>query len=363
MSEWDVAALQQALERWDAGALHDRCYELGGVRQPHYLAQQIAEACMRRHRRPEAPETPEVESDLDDDEDPASQASDDEEDREDESSSSDDDSDSATSNAGEESPSQDWSELESMMSRRQTERDALLTMLGNVLSDSASESSSVCSELPSEAELEIEFPPPLPEIEEEDLRPAWPYPHGQKGADAFSLCVCPITHEVMREPVVAADGMTYELEAIRRWMMTCENGPTSPITNQPMATDVLFPNHAIRSLISTLLDVTKGVPGASSTATTTVAHQPCKRPSSGASKCSREADAKGNKTLMASRNPGRNPWLSRGGNPAATWGPDPGALERTTPLRVSLGLPRISNSRGDRGGATGSTPAPRWPSA
>ena len=41
--------------------------------------------------------------------------------------------------------------------------------------------------------------------------------------------VCPITHMCMREPVVAADGHTYERAAIERWLRT---STTSPMTNE-----------------------------------------------------------------------------------------------------------------------------------
>uniref|UniRef100_M4D1G8 RING-type E3 ubiquitin transferase n=1 Tax=Brassica campestris TaxID=3711 RepID=M4D1G8_BRACM len=45
--------------------------------------------------------------------------------------------------------------------------------------------------------------------------------------------LCPITQEVMREPSVAADGHTYEAEALREWL---HNGhDTSPMTNLKLA--------------------------------------------------------------------------------------------------------------------------------
>ena len=41
--------------------------------------------------------------------------------------------------------------------------------------------------------------------------------------------ICPITHEIMLEPVVCSDGITYEKTAIEKWL---ENNNTSPITRE-----------------------------------------------------------------------------------------------------------------------------------
>lgn len=53
--------------------------------------------------------------------------------------------------------------------------------------------------------------------------------------------------EIMQEPVVAADGYTYETEAIKGWLES-GNG-TSPMTDQKLANNILIPNHALRSAI------------------------------------------------------------------------------------------------------------------
>lgn len=57
------------------------------------------------------------------------------------------------------------------------------------------------------------------------------------------LC-CPITHDIMRDPVVAADGHSYERAAISCWLWTGKR--TSPVTNLPMSSVVLVPNHSLR---------------------------------------------------------------------------------------------------------------------
>ena len=50
----------------------------------------------------------------------------------------------------------------------------------------------------------------------------------------------------MEDPVFAADGYTYEKEAIEEWV---KRSPTSPLTNMPLAHTHLVPNRGIRSAI------------------------------------------------------------------------------------------------------------------
>lgn len=52
--------------------------------------------------------------------------------------------------------------------------------------------------------------------------------------------------EVMSDPQVAADGFTYEAEAIRGWL---HGADTSPMTNLKLAHRRLTPNKALRSAI------------------------------------------------------------------------------------------------------------------
>ena len=58
---------------------------------------------------------------------------------------------------------------------------------------------------------------------------------------------CPITKDIMKYPVIAADGHTYEREAIEKWLAQRR---TSPVTNQALARTELTPNHSIKSLIA-----------------------------------------------------------------------------------------------------------------
>ncbi|XP_008232891.1 PREDICTED: U-box domain-containing protein 33 [Prunus mume] len=62
-----------------------------------------------------------------------------------------------------------------------------------------------------------------------------------------SYFICPIFQEVMQDPHVAADGFTYEAEALRGWLDSGHD--TSPMTNLNLEHKNLVPNHALRSAI------------------------------------------------------------------------------------------------------------------
>jgi ankyrin repeat protein len=64
-------------------------------------------------------------------------------------------------------------------------------------------------------------------------------------------CFCPITQEVMKDPVIAQDGHTYERSAIERWFATGQR--TSPVTRAVFSNITLRPNYALRNLIQDLV--------------------------------------------------------------------------------------------------------------
>ena len=66
--------------------------------------------------------------------------------------------------------------------------------------------------------------------------------------DAF---LCPISHELMVDPVFAADGHSYQRSEIEKWFATgaAAGRPTSPMTNSALRSRVLTPNHVLRSQI------------------------------------------------------------------------------------------------------------------
>ncbi|GAB4848800.1 hypothetical protein Ancab_003593 [Ancistrocladus abbreviatus] len=69
----------------------------------------------------------------------------------------------------------------------------------------------------------------------------------EESVNAPSIFLCPIFQVVMENPHVAADGYSYELEAIEEWLRM--GNDTSPVTNLKLNHKHLIPNHTLRSLI------------------------------------------------------------------------------------------------------------------
>ncbi len=61
---------------------------------------------------------------------------------------------------------------------------------------------------------------------------------------------CPLTMEVMRDPVMAADGQTYERVEIEKWFE--KGNRTSPLTGAELPSTVLMPNIALRKAIEAI---------------------------------------------------------------------------------------------------------------
>ena len=78
--------------------------------------------------------------------------------------------------------------------------------------------------------------------------PPPPPPPSESYPDEFA---CPISYELMQDPVIASDGHTYERSAIAAWF---ERRRTSPITNEDLPNLDLVPAHAMRSLIARWLE-------------------------------------------------------------------------------------------------------------
>jgi hypothetical protein len=66
------------------------------------------------------------------------------------------------------------------------------------------------------------------------------------GADEL---ICPITHELPVDPVMAEDGRVYERSAIEEWLVQHEK---SPHTNEPMGTK-LIPATQVKNLIASMV--------------------------------------------------------------------------------------------------------------
>jgi hypothetical protein len=107
-------------------------------------------------------------------------------------------------------------------------------------------------------------PIPVTDEDEPRIEAAWP---SVLGPELYKMCICPILGAVMRDPVVAADGHTYERSALVKWYRTCRKRQfeqtglpgtsfTSPLTGEPMASTWVS-NHSVRQLISHLLEMSK----------------------------------------------------------------------------------------------------------
>ena len=56
------------------------------------------------------------------------------------------------------------------------------------------------------------------------------------------LVLCPITQEVMTDPVLAEDGYVYDRKPLLQWFRTQSTG-TSPLTNAPMGRQIVEDRH------------------------------------------------------------------------------------------------------------------------
>lgn len=67
--------------------------------------------------------------------------------------------------------------------------------------------------------------------------------------DVPEYFTCPISLQLMRDPVTAVTGITYDRESIEQWLSSGESA-TCPVTKQPLTKDSdLTPNHTLRRLI------------------------------------------------------------------------------------------------------------------
>ncbi|XP_016503778.1 E3 ubiquitin-protein ligase PUB23-like [Nicotiana tabacum] len=60
--------------------------------------------------------------------------------------------------------------------------------------------------------------------------------------------LCPISMQMMRDPVTTSSGITYDRENIEKWLIKFKN-TTCPVTKQELLTIDLTPNHTLRRLI------------------------------------------------------------------------------------------------------------------
>lgn len=70
----------------------------------------------------------------------------------------------------------------------------------------------------------------------------------QLAATIREVMTCPISHQFMRDPVVAADGNTYERKEIERWFRQ-QGRAHSPLNQADLSHDQLSPNRAVQKLL------------------------------------------------------------------------------------------------------------------
>lgn len=63
--------------------------------------------------------------------------------------------------------------------------------------------------------------------------------------------ICPITYEIMTDPVMCEDGFSYERSAIEEWFSKDKN--TSPMTNSVLTSTALFENDKLKREIDNYL--------------------------------------------------------------------------------------------------------------
>ena len=68
--------------------------------------------------------------------------------------------------------------------------------------------------------------------------------------------LCPISCDIMNDPVTCMDGQTYERVCIEQWF--AKGKRTSPVTNEVLSSLTLVPNIALRALITRFLDECRG---------------------------------------------------------------------------------------------------------
>eukprot|EP01050_Picozoa_sp_SAG11_P020528 SAG11_NODE_3474_length_2426_cov_1.681564_2_plen_376_part_00 len=66
-------------------------------------------------------------------------------------------------------------------------------------------------------------------------------------SDDLSAFICPITHAVMRDPVVDSEGNSYERAAIEKWL---RSHGSSPVTRSPLCGADLRPNRALKDMVA-----------------------------------------------------------------------------------------------------------------
>lgn len=76
----------------------------------------------------------------------------------------------------------------------------------------------------------------------------------QKGDEVPKEFLCPITKEILIDPVITSDGITFERKAIELWL---ENYDHSPVTGKLLESKIYLSNFALKQLIRDYIDGSK----------------------------------------------------------------------------------------------------------
>ncbi|OWM79029.1 E3 ubiquitin-protein ligase PUB22-like [Punica granatum] len=78
--------------------------------------------------------------------------------------------------------------------------------------------------------------------------------------DVPQFFLCPISLDIMRDPVTVPTGITYDRDSIEKWLSNAKNG-ACPVTKQPISNSELTPNHTLRRLIQSwcTLNASRGI--------------------------------------------------------------------------------------------------------
>ncbi|KAH1067057.1 hypothetical protein J1N35_032044 [Gossypium stocksii] len=73
--------------------------------------------------------------------------------------------------------------------------------------------------------------------------------------------LCPISLQLMRDPVTISTGISYDRDSIEKWLYSCKSKAICPVTKQALHDSGLTPNHTLRRLIQTwcTLNVSHGI--------------------------------------------------------------------------------------------------------
>ncbi|KAL1168453.1 hypothetical protein V6Z11_A05G083200 [Gossypium hirsutum] len=73
--------------------------------------------------------------------------------------------------------------------------------------------------------------------------------------------LCPISLQLMRDPVTISTGISYDRDSIEKWLYSCKNKQVCPVTKQALHDSGLTPNHTLSRLIQTwcTLNVSHGI--------------------------------------------------------------------------------------------------------